>query len=313
MPQKKELNPEPIKRKTAKSTEKTNPRTQTPVPETLIHETIHDPNSLTPNDAAMLQRTIGNQNVGQLIAGENAKHIPDEQTIPTLQRMLATRPFITQTNSNPHIQREQFIGSAKKHHLHVDIHQEHYKFGNDKGSRIEIGKNGVYNLDQLIVARNHLVNNGYTANGGQACIDWLENKCETHEDWDAEAGFVPSWKREEVEENPHVDNILEFGEGRGYTREDFENSLIQAKDEVLETEKDRVNDTSYYPEGTTLENLEETIESVKLRDLLASWSGFDEGLYSKEELAEFFKRGAIDHIRYLLSDEYTLETGKYDQ
>ncbi len=209
------------------------------------------------------------------------------------------------------VQMERFIGKEAKHHLHVEINQDHYKFGNDKGSRIEIGKNGVYKLDQLIVARNYLVN-GDGAEGAAACITWLEAECEGHKDWNEDVGYKPSWEVTEIEANPHADGILEQGAETGLGRDGFENALIQAKAEVLEAQAGKLEGGNHYTAGTTAGDLEETLEAVTLDQVLAGWSGFGDGGHDPRALAEEFKRAAKEYLRIQLMDEYPLPTGKYD-
>jgi len=72
----------------------------------------------------------------------------------------------------PIVQR-RMIGEEGRHHMHIEIHQPHYKNGNDRGSRIDIG--GVGNddyakpkLEEVIDA----VKDRLGEPGAQACYDW---------------------------------------------------------------------------------------------------------------------------------------------
>ncbi|HVV88786.1 MAG TPA: DUF4157 domain-containing protein [Kofleriaceae bacterium] len=209
------------------------------------------------------------------------------------------------------VQMERFIGMPAKHHLHIEINQDHYKFGVDKGSRIELGKNGVYKLDQLKVARNYLVDNGLTANGGQACIDWLESECQDHEHWDEDRAYKPSWEGVE-QANPHAEHILSHADERGLDRGGMENALVQARAEVLEQESPHLEAGHHYTEGTEEGDLERVLEETTLDEILAGWSGFHTTDYDHKKLAEEFKRCAKEFLREKLRDEFPLPTGKYD-
>ena len=71
------------------------------------------------------------------------------------------------------VQREQFIGDEGVHHMHIDIAQPHYKLGNSKASRINIGGAGnqdyrKHDLEAVIEA----VKGRLTESGAQACYDW---------------------------------------------------------------------------------------------------------------------------------------------
>jgi len=254
--------------------------------------------------------------VVQQNSGINHQEVPTSRVKPSNQ----DAPQVSQKSSIIRaslIQRERFIGNKAKHHLHIEINQDHYKFAKDDGSRIEIGKNGNYKLDQLIVARNHLVENGYSGDDAQACIDWLENECQTHSDWDESIGYQPSWEVEEVEENKHVEGLLDYGESYGYRRADFENTLMQAKADVLKDALGYLKDGNYYGsnedgEEATEPLIEKTINDVTLLELLPQWSGFPDKIYSKSALAEYFKRIAKDFLRQLLFDTFPLASGKYE-
>lgn len=210
-------------------------------------------------------------------------------------------------SGHPVVQREQFIGDKKKHHLHIDIHQDHYTFGTDDGARIEIGNNGNYRLDGLIEARNYLKDNGFTANGGQECIDWLEAACQSHNKWDPERGYVPSYMKAADRISPHVEHVLAQGKEFGLEQADFAKALTEAKDEVLKRSAKQFNDSKYYPEGTTREEITEKVETFGLQRMLAGWSGFTEGeMLGKEERHEHFKRTAIQRLNEMLRDEFPL-------
>jgi hypothetical protein len=71
------------------------------------------------------------------------------------------------------VQREQFIGDKKVHHMHIDIAQPHYKIGKSEASRIDIGGAGnqdyrKHDLEEVIEA----VKGRLTESGAQACYDW---------------------------------------------------------------------------------------------------------------------------------------------
>lgn len=216
-------------------------------------------------------------------------------------------------------QLERFIGNASKHHLHIEIGQEHYKFGKDKGSRIEIGKYGRYLLDQLIVARNHLVDHHYESDGGRACIDWLENECRTHDDWVKGQNFTPSWEAEE-KPNAYVNATMTSAKVHGFDRAGFENSFIQAKNETLDEvgELFRRTDScisSYYApdeDGVkpTLESIESAIEESDLKAMISRWSGFRGDVHSPQTCAEEFKRDMKAMLHQDLSERFAIDTQK---
>ena len=217
------------------------------------------------------------------------------------------------------VQMEKFVGNQAKHHLHVEINQDHYKFGNDKGSRIEIGKNGVYKLDQLIVARNYLVDGGHTTLGGQACIDWLQNECTTHDAWDEDRGYKPSWEQGEAEANPHVEGILAHADERGLDRAGFNKAFVQARTEVM-TEEALHLDGNYYrkpgdddnEDPVVIGDLEAEMEKMSLDQILVGWSGFHTSDYDVEALSVEFKRYAKLAIKEKLRDQFPVTRGKYD-
>jgi hypothetical protein len=247
---------------------------------------------------------------------------PDKNRNPTaaLQRLAEESPPVSRLNrltslSNPVAQREKFIGVKSKHHLHIEINQDHYKFGNHTGGRIELGSNGSYVLDQLISARNFLIRKNYTSDGGQDCIDWLETECKAHGDWDEDVGYVPSWEREVPEDNPHVDGILEKGEQTGYDRAGFENSLVKARLETLEEAKIKLDAGHHYgPNEDGVEASQEAFDNrlkeIKLRDLLASWSGFSQDAFSPDAMDEEFTRAAKERLHEDLRETFPLELEK---
>ena len=215
------------------------------------------------------------------------------------------------------VQMERFIGNEAKHHLHIEINQDHYKFGNDVGSRIEIGKNGVYKLDQLIVVRNYLVNGGHTGNGGQACITWLESECRDHADWDEERGFKPSWEPDEPEANPHVEGLVDRVGELGLTRDDLNMAFGQARTAVIAEESTHL-DGNYYgqtedEEDVTAADLERTLGELKVDDfLVGSWAGPAKGETNPKKAIEDFKREAKLFMKEHLREEFPLKTGTYD-
>jgi Domain of unknown function (DUF4157) len=69
------------------------------------------------------------------------------------------------------LQREAFIGDSGRHHMHIDIAQPHYKDGNSKASRINIGPDVGYrkeSLEEVI----EVVKGRLTESGAQDCYDW---------------------------------------------------------------------------------------------------------------------------------------------
>jgi len=221
------------------------------------------------------------------------------QSPAQLQRMPAAGESI--------VQREQFIGNKKKHHLHIEIRQDHYTFGTDDGARIEIGNNGNYRLDGLIEARNYLVDNGFTSNGGQECITWLENECTTHDDWDEERGYVPSYMKPAERISPHVSNIVELFSNLGVTQGDIAEAWEEVQGVVLERELPRHDDTAYYPEGTEEDEITDAVETYGLQRLLAGWGGFPvTEIFTPDDALEYFKRDAKEVLFDMLRDEFPL-------
>lgn len=67
--------------------------------------------------------------------------------------------------------KDKFIGDPSRHHMHIGISQPHYKNGNSKGSRIEIGHYEEYSkeaLEQVI----DVVKTRRSESGAQDCYDW---------------------------------------------------------------------------------------------------------------------------------------------
>jgi hypothetical protein len=217
------------------------------------------------------------------------------------------------------VQMERFIGVPAKHHLHVDIGQEHYKFGTDRGSRMDFGGNGNHRLDALKEARNYLVDNGFLANGGRECIAWLETACRDHNDWDEQKGFKTSYEKVEAP-NPHVDNILGKASAIGLEHDDFSEAFAKAKEKVMEKEAKRASDHDEYSEdaynyrdGTTVQDLQDELDSLKLKDILARWHGFDHvNEFDAKTVKKQFKAAAIELMQSHLEDEFPPSTGKRD-
>lgn len=203
-----------------------------------------------------------------------------------------------------------FIGDSAKHHLHVEINQDHYKYGNDKGGRIELGQNGNYKLDNLIEARNYLVNNDYTSDGGTECINWLEEECRNHEGWSEEAGFTPSYELQESENNPHAENILEQGNNFGLNRQTFEILFKRAKASafsIVSKRYDENKNLNYYPEDITKENINSSLEELDLMGFLAI-SHFPSDLYSRESIEEYLQTQMEQYAQWEIEDEFPLPT-----
>ncbi len=253
-----------------------------------------DPALLTRNDLRQLQRVLGNQTVGKLLAEQRSS----APATASLQREVAP--------TNRLIQLERFIGDESKHHLHIEINQDHYKFGNDKGSRIELGKNGVYKLDQLIFCRNQLVANVGGA-GHAECVEWLESECKTHPEWDDEIGFVPSWDQDGAEKNPHVEGVL-AQKAEFISPEEMQEAFGEAQEE---TYADVIKKMWYFTEETTVEELRESIDAVALTDVLASWSGFHQDTYDPAELAAELKTAVGQYILHRLMDEFPVKNKKH--
>ena len=71
------------------------------------------------------------------------------------------------------VQREEFIGDASRHHMHIDIAQPHYKNGKSKASRIEIGGAGNTDYRQADLERViEVVKGRLTEAGATECRDW---------------------------------------------------------------------------------------------------------------------------------------------
>jgi hypothetical protein len=98
---------------------------------------------VTPTNVMQLQRTIGNAAVQRLMVGKGK------------------------------IQREQFIGSSGRHHMHIDIAQPHYKNGNSKASRIDIGPDGAYKQEKLEEVMD-AIKGRLGEPGAQECFDWCQ-------------------------------------------------------------------------------------------------------------------------------------------
>lgn len=234
---------------------------------------------------------------------------PQQQQLQTLQAQMqgAVQRQLASGVGQSVVQREQFIGNKKKHHLHIEIHQDHYTFGTDDGARIEIGNNGNYRLDGLIEARNYLVDNGFTSNGGQECITWLENECTTHDDWDEERGYVPSYMKPAERVSPHVSNIVELFSNLGVTQANVAEAWEEVQVGVLERELPRHEDDSYYPEGTEEDEISEAVETFGLQRLLSGWGGFPvTEIYTPDAALEYFKRDATEALYEMLRDQFPL-------
>lgn len=240
-----------------------------------------------------------------VVAGQSAQGLLDEM-----------KPGAGATSSVQRtVQMDRFIGEPDKHHLHVDIGQAHYKFGKDRGSRKDFGGNGTYRLNDLIEARNYLVDNGFTEDGAQACIDWLESECRDHPSWDEAVGFKTTY--EEVEEaNPHVDHIVEKAEGRGVSRDDLSEAFNEVRDGLLEAETALLTDEDVYPDGTEASDLEDELDGVSLDEVLAGWSGLSWDTdydYNPKHLLSTFKDHVKAFLRDRLEESLRTSTGKRDE
>ena len=197
------------------------------------------------------------------------------------------------------VQREKFVGVPAKHHLHVEINQDHYKFGNDRGSRISIGVNGTYKLDKLIEVRNHLVANPGGA-GHAECVTWLEQQARAHPSWDEETGFDAEAHKVP---NPHVDSLVEQAGNVGYGQDRFKTDFLEVGAEVI---KESEGQLGLYGEGTTLAEVTESVDEVDLDDVLAGWSG-PESPSNPKDVEKAWRRHVRTYLRQELLAKHPVE------
>lgn len=76
------------------------------------------------------------------------------------------------------LQMERFIGERDRHHMHIDINQPHYKNGNSRRSRIDIGDNQNYRKYQMEMVID-AIKDRTTEPGVTDCINWCKTECRT--------------------------------------------------------------------------------------------------------------------------------------